>query len=283
MDQLTFPLTRLSGRIVLSVEGPEAIAFLQGILSADIQSLQEGQATHAALLTPQGKILYDFFVLKIPEGFLLDCSRNQKDELLKRLTFYKLRAKVQIGEKVDWGVGVSLEEPQARCRFADPREPRLGWRTLAPFANLPLGGDELLWRKARIQLGLADTDEDIGSAELFPHEANLDQLGGVSFSKGCFVGQEVVSRMQHRGTARKRILPVSLATETDATKSEIKAGGSVIGTVLSQDGLDALALIRLDRLAEAIAAGDRLLTNGVEVHVKKPAWARFEVPEPKAA
>lgn len=282
MDQLTFPLTRLSGRTVLTVEGPEANHFLQGILSADIQSLQEGQATHTALLTPQGKILYDFFVLKSPDGFLLDCSRNQKDELLKRLTFYKLRAKVQIAEKPDCGVGVSLQEPQIGYCFADPREPRLGWRTLARLIDLP-SGDESLWRKARIQLGLADTDEDIGTAELFPHEANLDQLGGVSFTKGCFVGQEVVARMQHRGTARKRILPVSLAGETNAYRGEIRAGNAEIGTVLSQDGLDALALIRLDRLAEAIAAGDRLLTNGVEVHVKKPAWARFEVPEPKAA
>lgn len=282
MDKPTFPLVRLSGRAVLAVEGTEVGGFLQGILSADIQSLGEGQATHAALLTPQGKILYDFFVFRGPEGYLIDCSRQQKDELLKRLTFYKLRAKVQIAEKPDFGVGVSSEEPALPYRFADPREPRLGWRVTAPLSELP-EGDERIWRKARIRLGLPDTDEDIGSGELFPHEANLDQLGGVSFTKGCFVGQEVVSRMEHRGTARKRILPVSLAAEIDAYKSEIRAGETAIGTVLSQDGLDALALIRLDRLAEVIAAGDKLLTNGVEVHVKKPSWARFEVPEPKAA
>jgi folate-binding protein YgfZ len=266
----------------LSIEGPAAEGFLQGILSADVQTLKEGQASYAALLTPQGKILFDFFVLRSPQGFLIDCARSQKDELLKRLTFYKLRAKVQIVEKQDWGVGVSSNEPNIGQCFADPRDPALGWRTLAPISDLP-AGDEAIWRKARIRSGLADTDEDIGPGELFPHEANLDQLGGVSFTKGCFVGQEVVSRMQHRGTARKRILPVSLAAPIQAYRSEIKAGDAVIGTVLSQDGSEALALVRLDRLAEAVATGDKLLTRGVEVYVKKPSWARFEVPEPKAA
>jgi folate-binding protein YgfZ len=282
MHQLTFPLTRLAGRAVLSVVGLEAGGFLQGILSADVQNLGEGEATHTALLTPQGKILFDFFVLKSPEGYLIDCSQRQKDELLKRLAFYKLRAKVQISEKPEWGVGVSSQDVTIGLCFVDPRESRLGWRTLAPLSDLPLG-EEASWRKARIALGLPDTDEDIGSSELFPHEANLDQLGGISFTKGCFVGQEVVARMQHRGTARKRILPVSLAEEISAGRSEIKAGDATIGTILSQDGLDALALIRLDRLADAIAVGAKLLTNGVEVHVKKPSWARFEVPEPRAA
>jgi folate-binding protein YgfZ len=282
MDQLRFPLTRLSGRAVLSLEGPEATGFLQGILTADVQSLNDGQATHTALLTPQGKILFDFFVLKTANGYLIDCSQQQKHELLKRLTFYKLRAKVQISEKPDWGVGVASKEPVVGLRFIDPREASLGWRTIAPQDDLPLG-NEAAWRKARITLGLADTDEDVGSGELFPHEANLDQLGGVSFTKGCFVGQEVVSRMQHRGTARKRILPVALAERAEAYRSEIRAGDTVIGMVLSQDGLDGLALVRLDRLADAIAASERLLTNGVEVHVRKPSWAHFEVPEPKAA
>ena len=128
---------------------------------------------------------------------------------------------------------------------------------------------------ARIALGLADSEVDLGAGEFFPHEANLDQLGGVSFRKGCYVGQEVVSRMEHRGTARSRILPVTLAGETPPKGTDIRAGDKQVGTLLSGAGDQALALIRLDRLAEAAAP---LEAGGVGVTVLKPHWARYDVP-----
>jgi folate-binding protein YgfZ len=129
-------------------------------------------------------------------------------------------------------------------------------------------------------LGLGDTDADLGAGEFFPHEANLDQLGGVSFEKGCYVGQEVVSRMEHRGMARSRILPVRLGGEAPAKGSDIRAGGKAIGTLLSSVGSAALALLRLDRLAEAT---EPLLTEGVSVKVLKPHWVRYDVPNAKAS
>jgi folate-binding protein YgfZ len=132
------------------------------------------------------------------------------------------------------------------------------------------------YRLHRISIGIADTAE-IGSSELFPHEANLDQLNGVSFSKGCYVGQEVVSRMEHRGTARSRICPVHFSRPEAEAGAAIKAGEKVVGTVLATQGADGLALIRLDRLEEAVSAGDELLTHADSVHVRKPAWAKFAV------
>jgi folate-binding protein YgfZ len=128
---------------------------------------------------------------------------------------------------------------------------------------------------ARIALGLADSDGDIGSGELFPHEANFDQLGAVSFTKGCYIGQEVVSRMEHRATARSRTLPVTFDGAAPARGAAIKSADKIIGSVLSSAGNAALALLRLDRMAEATQP---LLTEAVRIHVHKPPWIKYDVP-----
>jgi folate-binding protein YgfZ len=273
-----FPLLRRPERAVVFVAGADAPEFLQGLLTCDVRPLGAGQASYAALLQPQGKILFDFFLLNVGERYVIDCSAEQKPDLLKRLSFYKLRAKVEIGEAGDHEIGVASQRAGLGSSFEDPRTPLIGWRVIAPAGTLP-AGDGSAYRFARIALGIADTDEDIGSGKLFPHEANLDQLGGVSFTKGCFIGQEVVSRMQHRGTARSRILPVQIPGGSPPKGTEIKAGNAVIGTVLSSAGEDALALIRLDRLKDALEEGRPLLTEERTVHVRKPDWARFDVPQ----
>jgi folate-binding protein YgfZ len=275
MRDIHFTAGLLPDRAILFVEGPEAGHFLHNLVTADIEGLVAGAARYAALLTPQGKILFDFFVLKVSEErFAVDCAASQKAELMKRLGFYKLRAKVAVSYGTE-AAGVSMTEPAAELRYIDPRTPAVGWRFIPAADGLP---DASGYGQARIALGLADTDADLGSGEFFPHEANLDQLGGVSFSKGCYVGQEVVSRMEHRGTARSRILPVELDGPAPAKGSEIRAGEKQIGTLLSSAGAQALALVRLDRLAEAT---EPLLTDGVRVHVLKPRWARYDVPSAK--
>ena len=271
MRDIHFTAGLLPGRALLRVEGPDAGPFLHNLVTAGIEGLAEAQATYAALLTPQGKILFDFFVLRTGGGYLIDCSALQKPELLKRLGFYKLRARVTIGASED-AVGVSPVEPEAELRYVDPRTPAIGWRFVDPSHSLQDTGD---YDAARISLGLADSDADLGSAEYFPHEANLDQLGGVSFTKGCYVGQEVVSRMEHRGSARSRIVPVALGGNAPPNGSEIRAGEKPVGTMLSSTGNRALALIRLDRLAEA---SQPLLSDSVSVSVLKPRWARYDVP-----
>ena len=274
MREPEFQAGRLPGRAVISVGGPEAEHFLNNLLTADVEHLAPGAASYAALLTPQGKILSDMLVLRQPDGFLIDCAAGQRADLLKRLAMYKLRARVEIAARDDLAVGVSPVDIPGGYR--DPRSGEIGWRTMAAGEAEAQGYDA-----ARIRAGLADSAADLGSGEFFPHEANLDQLGGVSFRKGCYVGQEVVSRMEHRGTARNRIVPVYVPKRAPAKGSAIEAKGKPIGTVLSASDKDALALIRLDRLKDAVEAGDELLTDAGPIHVRKPGWARFDVALPK--
>jgi folate-binding protein YgfZ len=259
-------------RAVLSLEGSETENFLHNLVTADILGLAKGHARYAALLTPQGKILFDFFVLKSAEGYLLDGAASQLEELTNRLMFYRLRAKVAITARKDLEVGVSPEQPAGMTAYADPRTPLVGWRMIAEKGRLPTGTG---YDAARIALGLADSVGDIGSGELFPHEANFDQLGAVSFSKGCYIGQEVVSRMEHRATARSRILPVTFEGAAPLRGAAIKSADKIIGSVLSSAGNAALALLRLDRMAEATQP---LLTDAVRLRVHKPAWVNYDVP-----
>jgi folate-binding protein YgfZ len=259
-------------RAVLSLEGAETENFLHNLVTADILGLTAGQAQYAALLTPQGKILFDFFVLRTAEGYLLDSAASQLEELMKRLMFYRLRAKITIRARPDLEVGVSPSQPSGLSTYVDPRTPLMGWRIITEKGKLPEGSN---YETQRITLGLADSDSDIGSGQLFPHEANLDQLGAVSFSKGCYIGQEVVSRMEHRATARSRILPVTFDGAAPPRDAVIKSADKIIGSVLSSVGNAALALIRLDRLGEA---EQPLLTDGVRARVHKPAWVNYDVP-----
>ncbi len=259
-------------RAVLGLEEAETENFLHNLVTADVLGLAHGEARYGALLTPQGKILFDFFVVKAAEGYLLDCAASQLEELAKRLMFYRLRAKVVIAERKDLEAGVSPERPPGMTAYADPRTPLIGWRVMAEKGKLPMGTG---YDQARIALGLADSDGDIGSGELFPHEANFDQLGAVSFSKGCYIGQEVVSRMEHRATARSRILPVTFDGAAPPHGAAIKSADKIIGSVLSSAGHAALALLRLDRMAEATQP---LLTDAVRVRVHKPAWVKYDVP-----
>ena len=159
------------------------------------------------------------------------------------------------GVQPDLEVGVVLEKPDGLVAYVDPRSSKIGWRIIAKAGTLPIGTG---YEVARIALGLADSDGDIGSSQLFPHEANFDLVNAVSFTKGCYVGQEVVSRMQHRSTARSRILPVQFEVNTNG--KEIRKGYKLIGNVLSSSGHMALALIRIDRLEEVTLP---LLTDGV--------------------
>jgi folate-binding protein YgfZ len=275
MRDIHFTAGILPGRAILQIEGPDAGHFLHNLVTAEIEGLAEGQSSYAALLTPQGKILFDFFILKTASGYLIDCSAAQRDELLKRLGLYKLRAKVTITAPEVLAAGVSPVEPAADQRYIDPRIPALGWRFITAAGSLPKADS---YEAAHIALGLAGSDVDIGSGVFFPHEANLDQLGGVSFKKGCYVGQEVVSRMEHRGTARNRILPLDLDGPSPAKGTAIRSGDKQIGTLMSSAGNVALGLIRLDRLADI---SEPLLTDTVTVNVLKPRWARYDVPNAK--
>jgi tRNA-modifying protein YgfZ len=265
MTKLAFSTQLRPDRAVISVGGAGALAFLHGLLTCDVAGLADGQAAYGALLSAQGKIQHDMFVFHAGEVVLIDCAVEQRAALLQKLMLYKLRAKLEILPRDDLAVAVGDEG------YPDPRLAAMGNRQFVAADHFKFGEG---YDAARIALGLADSVQDIGTNVLFPHEANFDQLNGVSFSKGCYVGQEVVSRMQHRGTARSRILPILCDPASPAKGAAILNGGKAIGEILSSTGSHALALIRIDRLADAQGS---LLSGTVRVSVIKPIWATYDL------
>jgi len=277
--------TILDDRSVLHVSGPEAAEFLQGLITNDIGQVKDGAAIHAGLLSPQGKILFEFIIAGHDDGYLIDCAGAEAPALVKRLTLYKLRSKVEIKD-LSGALHVAALWPGAEAEapglFTDPRLAEMGQRLIGDEASLsqamktlsaePCGPAD--YHARRIGLGIAEMCQDYPSGEIYPHEANFDRLGGVSFSKGCYVGQEVVSRMKHKTSIRKRIVPVMVSGDAPAMGAEIRADGKAAGQFgSSQDGRG-LALLRLDRIegAQEITAGTARLTP------LKPGWADFEVP-----
>ncbi|MGC2409054.1 MAG: folate-binding protein YgfZ [Methyloceanibacter sp.] len=279
----------LADRAVVRVTGSGARAFLQGLITNDIEKAKAEAAIHAGLLTPQGKILFDFFVVPAEDGFLLDVAKAKAGELMQRLGFYRLRAQVEIAEEplltaaAAWGAPPQL--PKGAVSYADPRLPALGLRILLPsnasLADLGCAvAATAVYHARRIALGVPEGGRDYAYGDTFPHEVLFDQLNGVDFKKGCFVGQEVVSRMEHRGTARKRIVGIEGEGPLPASGTEITAGGHAIGTLGSVNGASGLALLRLDRAEEALAAGLPLQAGDVAVALRIPAWVRFPSPTP---
>jgi folate-binding protein YgfZ len=300
----------LADRGVVRVAGEDAEKLLQGIISNDMELLASQPAIHTALLTPQGKILFDFFVVPAGDGFLLEVARDKAADLAKRLNLYKLRAKATIlDDTANWRVFAawgdiardlpwendvvdghedmpipppSIGQPR---RYRDPRVGDLGERWLLPQISVARARSRLTaftdapaddYHAHRIALGVPEGGKDYVLGDTFAHEADLDQLNGVSFSKGCFVGQEVVSRMQNRGNVRKRVVPIE--GEAPLTPgAEIKIGAATIGTVGSVAGNLALGLVRLDRAAEAKAKGQTLTADAVAITLRKPDWASFDL------
>ncbi|MCL4764799.1 MAG: folate-binding protein [Hyphomicrobiaceae bacterium] len=280
----------LTDRGVVRVAGPDAARLLQGLITADLARIERQPAVFAGLLTPQGKILFDFLVVKAGQGFLLETAGDKSADLSKRLTFYKLRADVAIsdvsgeyGVAALWGGPVPAIEPPASA-FQDPRLTGLGWRGIAPapfswVSGIPgaTAATDAEYHAHRIALGVPEGGRDYVLGDTFPHEALFDQLGGVDFAKGCYVGQEVVSRMEHRSTARKRVVPV-VGSEPLQSGAEVKAGEAVIGSVGSVAGSRGLALLRLDRVGEAQGKGQPITAGGIPVMVELPPWVRFGIP-----
>jgi folate-binding protein YgfZ len=279
MKLADFPTQNRPDRAIIAIAGDSALSWINNLVTCDASGLAAGAAAYGALLTPQGKILHELFILHAGERLLVDCVTDQRAALLQKLATYRLRAKLQIELDNDLEVGVVMEKPETPHAFADPRQAEMGWRCLVPAGSLINAPGSKAYDARRIALGLADGALDIGMENVFPHEANFDQFGGVSFSKGCYIGQEVVSRMQHRGTARSRMLPVRFAG-TMASGSEILSGEKVIGQVLSAVTGSGLALLRLDRLAEA---KEPLMAGGVRVHVETPEWITYDVAIPEVA
>jgi tRNA-modifying protein YgfZ len=290
----------LPDRGVVKVAGDEARKFLNGLITSDIAKVAPGQPCFAALLTPQGKIIADFILAEAPPadggGFFLDSPRALATTLVQRLNFYKLRAKLVV-EDLSETLGVLAFWDGAGATeyglcYGDPRLPELGARCMLPphlaaEAAADLGAELVApdaYEAHRIAHGIPRGGLDFMYGDAFPHEADMDQLAGIDFDKGCFVGQEVVSRMEHRGTARNRVVPVVYEDFAPETGIAVSAGEKPVGTLGSTARGRGLAMLRLDRVADALAAGQPLLAGGIELQLAKPAWARFAFPgEIKAA
>ena len=260
------PVAHLEDRAVIAVAGPEARTFLQGLITNDVERLKPGVGLYAALLTPQGKILFDFFLIEGDGAILIDCAAVSRDALLKRLSIYKLRAKIVLEPRDQLAVLAEWDGDMAKyaIAYSDPRLAALGMR--AVVAKGEMRTDVLpasAYHRRRFELGIPEGG-DFGSDKMFALDADLDELHAVDFEKGCYVGQELTARMKHRGTARKRLLPVRGATS--AGGEPVTSAGKDIGETAG----GGFALIRLDRLDEAKGAPVMIGSNVVDLI--KPSW-----------
>ncbi len=293
-------LTRivLTDRGVLAVTGPEARGFMQGIVTNDIERVDRNRVVYAALLTPQGKFLFDFIVMDDGAGgLLLDTKRERLSELAKRLAFYKLRAKAAIADVSDdltvsalIGDGAleaaELHGGPGNARrdgdtvyAVDPRIPALGVRCLHPAGGDPLAGhaegalDD--YHAHRMSLAVPEAGTDVLVGKSFILESNFEELNAVDFEKGCYVGQELTARTKFRGRVRRRLFGVTCDGDLPAAGAPITAGGAEIGELRSARDGRGIALIRTDRLEEAGGDDAEVMAGDMRVTPVKPEWASF--------
>jgi folate-binding protein YgfZ len=275
MDEL---VCLLGDRGVIEVAGTEATGFLQRLITNSVLNIPKGEGRYAGLLTPQGKLLFDFFVVPLPEGadagYLIDCAGEQTADLVKRLNLHKMRAKIAIEDKSkEFAVaaifGGEVAADVDGVVYRDTRGASMGLRVIAPREALAkLGRAEASRYEAhRIAQGVPKGGVDFRYSDAFVHDVNLDLMNGVDFKKGCYVGQEVVARVHYRNSTRKRIVKIHFAGPAPAQGTQITAGETNIGQVGSTAGAKGLAMVRLDRLEEARAAGVALKAGDVAVDV----------------
>jgi folate-binding protein YgfZ len=250
----------LTSRALIAVEGPDWRTFLQGLLSQDVEAMAAGELRFGALLTPQGKLLFDLFVLATETGCLLDVAANRQAALIERLTLYRLRAKVDIAPS-PLGVSAVWDAQAAEGLIQDPRLAMLGLRGYGQTAPASATiTDEAAYQAHRLGLGIPDPAQDAEADKTYPIEANFDLLNGIDFKKGCFVGQETTSRMKRRGLIKTRMLPIRFDGPMPAFGDEILSGDLRAGTVLTGQAGQAMALVRLDRLDGPLSVNDQPVT-----------------------
>ncbi|CAH2601543.1 Folate-dependent protein for Fe/S cluster synthesis/repair in oxidative stress [Rhodovastum atsumiense] len=263
-------LAHLSSRGVVEVGGEDRVTFLQGLVSNDVAQAAPGRAVWAALLTPQGKWLADFFILDDGTRLLLDCVRAQVPMLLARLARFRLRARVGLRDaSEDLAVHVAWEGrpslPSDALIAPDPRLPEAGWRVLAP-APLPGDAGAAAWDAHRLALGLPEAD-DLEAEKTVLLEAGFDELQGVSWSKGCYMGQELTARTKYRGLVKRRLVPVAVEGALPEPGTPVLRDGAEVGVMRSGQGMAGLALLRL----EALGAGS-LTCGPARLTPRPPAW-----------
>jgi folate-binding protein YgfZ len=277
------PFALLEDRALILVSGPEAEHFLQNILTVDLEALKPGEAKPGALLTPQGKILFDFLISRASDDtFRIECRADIASDFQRRLMLYKLRAKAEITKQYQSVVTVRWQDDSSPSEtdstsVIDTRFPSGSVRR--DYEPASAQGDPAAWHAFRVSSGIAESGLDYQLGDAFPHDVLLDQTGGVGFRKGCYVGQEVVSRMQHRGTARRRVLITSANEPLPAAGTDLTVNGRSVGTLGSTFGTTGLAIARIDRVKTALDQGAAILAGEVPVQLAIPEWAGFTFPQ----
>jgi folate-binding protein YgfZ len=275
MDELVY---LLDDRGVIEVGGADATGFLQRLITNSVLNIPKGEGRYAGLLTPQGKLLFDFFVVPLPEGpdagYLIDCAGEQTADLVKRLNLHKMRAKIAIEDQskkfaVAAIFGGEVAADVEGVFYRDTRAPHMGVRAIVPrgdaLAKLARA-ETSRYEAHRIAQGVPKGGVDFVHGNAFVHDVNLDLMNGVDFKKGCYVGQEVVARVHYRNSAKKRIVKIHFDGPAPEPGTQITAGETNVGQVGSTAGVEGLAMVRLDRLEEARAAGVALKA-GVDIIV----------------
>ncbi len=257
----------LDNRVVLCVDGVDSATFLNGLLTNTIVDLKNDQLGYGALLTPQGKIICDIILQRTETGFLLDVPIQADEALLKRLKMFKLKANVEISLRDDLAVYAFVNDG-----LSDPRHPNMPKRMISE-KGLYEDTSCKAYHVERTKLGIAEQGKDFGENEVFPADVNMDINDGIDFKKGCFIGQEVVSRMKRRGTARRRTLAFHFPNGAPQAGTPLEIEGKTIGEVSSSTSDYALAKLRIDRLAKAQSTGKPEITaNGKKAELISPNW-----------
>jgi hypothetical protein len=294
----------LEDRGVVRIAGPEARSFLQGLVTNDVEKAVFGRVVYAAMLTPQGKYLHDFFIIALPdengdEALYLDCERKRAADLVSKLTTYKLRAKVMIENVTDRYRAIAMlgdgpHDSEALHGFegrggpfaggvcyVDPRYAGVGARALlanAAFSELMEAEFKEqapeYYERQRIYYGLPDGSRDLEIGKSMPLEANFDQINAVDWEKGCYVGQELTARTHYRGLVRKRLLPAEIEGPLPAFGTSIMAGGEEIGEMRTSFDGYGIGFFRVESLVKAVQADQPVTAGEAKLNVMHPAWLK---------
>jgi len=239
-------LIKLSDRSILEVKGSESEKFLQGIITCNVEKIKN-KSSYGSILTPQGKLLYDFIISRKANKFFIDISKPNIDNFMKLLNMYKLRSNLTLTKREDLSVFVDIDNNNVDMENIDPRLATIGLRKILDSNYEHCSNDEILYEKKLIKLGIAEVGDEIKPGEIFPIEANLDYLNGIDFQKGCFIGQEVSSRMYRKGKAKKRIVGFT-SNDSFTNNDELVINDRTIGTVIKKIEDYGIALIKIDKL-----------------------------------
>lgn len=275
--------TCLHDRGLITVTGEDAEHFLQNLITTDVAILAHHEARAGALLSPQGKVMFDFLVSRLDNGFLLDLPADLAPAFAKKLSLYKLHAKIEIMQQDESVVGVFWDFDSAvSCEglsVFDLRFPKNCPVKRVYHIDLNNEGDRNAWNSLRITYGIAESGTDFTPGDVFPHDIAYDQIGGVSFKKGCYIGQEVVSRMHHRATARRRPLIATSKQKLPPTGTSVQAGEKPLGILGTVVGNQALAIARLDRVKAAEDQNIAMMANNIALSFSIPATMSYTFPD----